>query len=149
MGDGRKYTLDISYKPYVSPGFVSYVFTIYMDTGGAHPNGFYHTLIFNEQGDSVSLSRLFKDNSRYLDRISTFAYGQVLTQLKGKTGRELTPEDENTVRMGTAPSPEALQFFYLDGSDLVVLIPPYQVAAYAFGSFEARIPLDSLKDILR
>src|SRR3989344_571823 len=127
LADSRKYTLDISYKPYTSPGYVSYVFLIYMDTGGAHPNGFYHTITFDKQGDSVPLSG----------------------QLKDKVGGELTPEDEDAVRLGTEPSPETLQFFYLDNGNLLILIPPYQAAAYAAGSFEAKIPLDSLKDILK
>lgn len=149
LEDGRKYTLDISYKSYTSPGYVSYVFNIYMDTGGAHPNGFYHTLLFNDLGEPVPLSALFKDNARYLDAISTETYKQVLAQLKEKSGTDLTPDTEDTVRLGTSPTPETLQFFYLDGSDLVILIPPYQAAAYVAGSFEARIPLDSLKDVLK
>ena len=149
LADSRKYTLDISYKPYTSPGYVSYVFLIYMDTGGAHPNGFYHTITFDKQGDSVPLSGLFKDNVSYLDRISAVTYSQVLAQLKDKVGGELRPEDEDAVRLGTEPSPETLQFFYLDNENLLILIPPYQAAAYAAGSFEAKIPLDSLKDILK
>lgn len=147
--DGGKYTLDIGYKPYTSPGYVSYVLNIYMDTGGAHPNSFYHTLTFNKRGDSVPLSRLFKDNVSYLDRISAVAYDQILIQLKDKIGGEQTSKDKNAVAIGTGPSLEALQFFYLDDENLVILIPPYQAAAYVAGSFEAKIPLDSLKDILR
>ena len=73
----------------------------------------------------------------------------MLAQLKDKVGGELTPEDEDAVRLGTEPSPETLQFFYLDNENLLILIPPYQAAAYAAGSFEAKIPLDSLKDILK
>ena len=37
---GRKYSLDVTYEEHTSPGFVSDVFTVYEDTGGAHPNSF-------------------------------------------------------------------------------------------------------------
>jgi len=145
-----KYSLSISYDEHASPGYVSYVFKIYEDTGGAHPNGFYSTLTFDMNGNMVELADLFKPGARYLDRLSTEAYKLVVAQLKEKSGTtKLDDTQLETVRMGTEPSPEALQFFYLDSGNLVLVFPPYQVAAYAAGSFEAKIPLASLKDILK
>ena len=149
--DGRKYALDISYKTYSSPGFVSYVFPIYEDTGGAHPNGYSATLTFNANGEKVELEDLFVSGSRYLDRLSTLAYNAVVAQAKTRFGAntELDDGQLDWIRLGTAPTPETLQFFYLDQGTLVLIFPPYQVAAYAAGSFEARIPLANLQDILK
>lgn len=147
--DGGKYILNIGYKSYTSPGYVSYVLGIYIDTGGAHSNSFFHTLTFDESGNSISLNRLFKDNSRYLERISAETESQVAAQLKEKIKADLTSSMKDKVRLGTSPTQEIFQFFYLDGKYLVILIPPYQAAAGAAGSFYASIPLDSFKDILK
>jgi hypothetical protein len=146
---GRPYTFGITTKSYVGTNTTSYEFDIYEDTGGAHPNGFFKTLMFDGAGDVVELGALFKPGVRYLDRISQEAYKQVLAQLKDRIGGEVSADMEDTVRIGTSPTPETLQFFVLDGDNLVILIPPYQAAAYAAGTFAVRIPLASLSDILK
>ena len=146
---GRPYELIISYKPYTSPGFSSYEFDIYLDTGGAHPNAFFRTLTFNEAGEEVMLPDLFKEGARYLDRISTEAYKQVTLELGKRLGVEVSGDLEETVRIGTSPTPETLQFFYLSQGNLHIIIPPYQAASYAAGTFDVSIPLSQLEDILK
>ena len=147
--DGRKYAMGIDYKMYTSPGYVSYSFLIYEDTGGAHPNSYNKTLVFDLNGNIVLLADLFKDGSRYLDRLSAASYKIVLAELEKRMGVKIDDTQIDTVRMGTAPTPENLQFFYLDNGNIVLMFPPYQVAAYAAGAFEARIPLSSLSDIFK
>ncbi len=146
---GRPYEFSIAYKPYQSKDFVSYEFDIYIDTGGAHPNGFFHTLTLNAEGREVELADLFVSNAPYLERISREAYTQVLAQLTERSNGEVSPDMEDTVRIGTSPTPETLQFFVLDGDSLVILIPPYQAASYAAGTFTVNIPLANLSDILK
>ena len=145
---GRKYEFAIEYKKFEGSGFTSYEFDVYVDTGGAHPNGYYKTLVI-KGGEKVELADLFLPGVRYLDRLSTASFEQVSSELERRTGSPLTVDMEDTVRLGTSPSPEALQNFLIDGNELVILFPPYQVAAYAAGSFEARIPLSQLQDILK
>jgi hypothetical protein len=149
LGDDRKYAFGATYQSYQSAGTVSYVFTIYEDTLGAHPNGFYQTFTFDMQGNQLQLADLFKPGANYLDRLSPLAYAGVLAQLRQRT--EVDPESPelDTVRIGTSPTPESLQFFYVDGNTLHLLFPPYQVAAYAAGSFDVAIPLGQLTDILK
>lgn len=147
--EGRRYELTVNYQPYEGSGYESYEFDIYIDTGGAHPNGFYKTVVFDAQGREVEFETLFKPGSNYLERLSVEAYKQVLAELSRRTGVEISQDMEDTVRIGTAPTPETLQFFVIDGSDLVLLFPPYQVAAYAAGSFEVRIPLATMQDVLK
>jgi hypothetical protein len=146
LGGDRKYALDIKYNSYGSVTD-SFVFTIYQDTLGAHPNTFYRTFTFDRQGREVTLGDLFVSGSNYLERLSTLAYTRVVDELRERAG-EPTPEMLDTVRIGTSPTPETLQFFYVNGNKLHLLFPPYQVAAYAAGSFDVSIPLSELDDIL-
>ena len=146
---GRPYELIIEYKPHAYEDFVSYEFDIYLDTGGAHPNSFFRTATFDAGGQELLLEDLFVEGAPYLNRLSEEAYAGVTAELASRTGGEVTPDMADTVRLGTTPSPEALQFFYLDDGALHLLFPPYQVAAYAAGSFDIAIPLSELQDILR
>ena len=145
----RHYELIIEYKPYTLEPSASYVFSIYLDTGGAHPNAFYRTATFSAAGEELLLEDLFVQGAPYLPRLSEQAYTRVLAELGRRSGGEVTPDMEDGVRLGTAPSPEALQFFYLSNGSLHLLFPPYQVAAYAAGAFDIAIPLSELQDILK
>lgn len=146
---GRKYAMGISYETHASPGYVSYVYEVYEDTGGAHPNIYYTTFTFDMNGDKKELADLFTKGSRYLDRLSAESYKRVVEESKKRFETDsIDGAQLDWIRMGTAPTPEALQFFYLNGSDLVLVFPPYQVSAYAAGTFEIPIPLATLGDIL-
>ena len=147
--DGRQYAMGINFKEYTSLGYVSYVFTEFEDTGGAHPNTVYPTLTFTTNGDKVELADLFTPGTKYLDRLSAASYTYIAADAKKRFSSDLDASQKEWIRTGTAPTLENLQFFYLDGSDLVIVFPPYQVAAYAAGMFEAHIPFSSLKDILK
>lgn len=142
---GIKYSLSIAYHPYNSGSFVSEEFDIYQDTGGAHPNGFYKTFVFDLNGNQVGLDNLFTSGD-YLARIAAEAKAQVSEQIAERAG----PEATSTIfAEGLAPNADNFANWVDDQGVLTIFIPPYQVAAYAAGSFEVRIPLDSLKDILK
>lgn len=143
---GRKYEQRITYTPHVSSNHVSYVFEIYEDTGGAHPNGHYRTLVFDQNGNGVKLPDLFMESADYLTRISGEAEQQVRREFAKRSGG--SPEG-GIFQEGLAPQAENFEHFVVDGDVLVFFIPPYQVAAYTVGSFEVRVPLEDLKDIVR
>src|SRR3989344_3357218 len=42
---GRQYEFAAAYQEFTSDRFISYRFDLYQDTGGAHPNGFYRTVV--------------------------------------------------------------------------------------------------------
>ena len=155
LGADRKYALGFTYDEYQGSSTVSYVFLVYEDTLGAHPNAFYKTFTFDMQGNSLELGDLFlpaqagTPNSSYLTVLSAPAYKDVVAQLTQKSGSAPDSGMLETVRMGTEPSPEALQFYYISGVNLHLLFPPYQVAAYAAGTFDVSIPLASLSSILK
>lgn len=142
---GIKYSLNISYRSYNSGSFVSEEFDISQDTAGAHPINLYKTFVFDLKGNQVNLSDLFTSNE-YLNRIAAEAKSQVTQQLTARAGKEAS---STLVADGVAPKAENFADWVDDNGTLRVFIPPYQAAAYAAGSFEVRIPLDSLKDILK
>ncbi|HVY73041.1 MAG TPA: DUF3298 domain-containing protein [Candidatus Paceibacterota bacterium] len=148
--DDRSYEYDLAYQAYRGQATVSYVFTIYEDTGGAHPNSFFKTFVFANDGAELKLADLFTPGSNYLTRLSSLAYDGVVAQLKQKLdGAEVVDSDLDTIHDGTKPDTTSFQSFYIDGTNLHLLFPPYQVAAYAAGVFDVEIPLSKLQDILK
>ncbi|HVZ75988.1 MAG TPA: DUF3298 domain-containing protein [Candidatus Paceibacterota bacterium] len=139
-----KYSLDIGYHAYSSGSFVSYEFDIYTDTGGAHPINSYKTLVFDMNGDTVSLGDLFMSGSDYLNRLSQAAQQQVAAQLQKEGG-----DSQDMIADGVAPKAENFENFVVDSDRIRIFIPPYQAAAYAAGSFEVQVLLADVKDILK
>lgn len=146
LGEDRKYALGMEYKETQGSGYVSYVYTIYEDTLGAHPNAYYSTLTFDKEGSEIALADLFKEGSEYLSRISAEVRAQIHTELSRRLSAD--PGD-SFFEEGVAPNDENFRNFHLEGDSLAFLFPPYQVAAYAAGAFQARIPLSTLSDIRR
>jgi len=143
LGPDRKYAYDAEYKTYNAPGYTSYFYTIYQDTLGAHPNGFFLTFVFDKEGNKVSLAQLFPNNPNWLEELSLVVSNEVVAQMKQRTG--LDDITGSVFAEGLATKEENFQTFVIDGDMLVVEIPPYQVAAYAMGSFEVRTPLKGLQ----
>ena len=138
---GRKETLQITYLIASSAHTVSYIFTIYEDTLGAHGNTFFHTFTFDTgTGASLSLADIF--SSSYLDTLSSISR----TKLPSVIGDDADPAFINN---GTTPDEKNFENFFFDNRDFVVLFAPYQVAAYADGPQTLRIPLSELSSILK
>lgn len=140
--ESRKLALAADYKQYQSTSTISYFYTVYEDTGGAHPNGYFKTFVFDEQGSEVKLGALLSKNPNWLEELSLVVSEDVVAQYKVRAGVEdatglIYPE-------GLAPKEENFQNFYVDGDRLVIEIPPYQVAAYAAGSFEVSLSLTDM-----
>ena len=140
-----KHSLNIANRAYNSGSFVSYEFGIFEDTGGAHPVNYYKTVAFDLKGNKVELKDLFTSGD-YLNRIATEAKTQVETQLAQRAGAEAT---STLMLEGIAPTEKNFSHWVNNDGVLTIFIPPYQAAAYAAGSFEVRIPLQDLKDILK
>jgi hypothetical protein len=149
LGGDRKYAFGATYEKYEGTNTVSYVFLVYEDTLGAHPNSFYSTFTFDQNGNLLQLADLFKPSSNYLNVLSPLAYQGVVSQLKAKEGSAPGSDELDTARMGTAPTADALQFYYIDSNTLHLLFPPYQVASYAAGAFDVPIPMSELNNILQ
>jgi hypothetical protein len=142
-GDGRKQALDITYKTYTAPKTVSYVYLIYVDTFGAHPNGYYRTFVFDKAtGEGLHLDDIFTPSADYLGVLSM----ESRTKLKATLGADAALD---MLEAGTTPDADNFQNFYLSGGDLVLIFPPYQVGPYAIGTQEVRISRISLGNTLK
>ena len=143
LGGERKYTLAAEYEARTSPGYTSYAYIVYEDTLGAHPNGNFKTFVFDTAGNRVSLTEIVGQNPNWLAELSRRVTEDVSAQYRDRTQAE-----DSTGQLfleGLAPKEENFKSFVLDQDTLVILIPPYQAAAYAIGPFEVRVPLSDLK----
>lgn len=143
----RQYVLGMEYELFTGPHTVSYLYTIYEDTLGAHPNAYFRTFTFDiRTGTSLSLSDLFQENSAYLSWLSERVRRDIPLIVQQRSG--YLPDTEY-LNSGTEPTPESFQSFYIEGSSLVVAFPPYQVGPYALGSIMVPIPLADMASLLR
>lgn len=141
FGNGEKYSLQIVYLIAPAPHAVSYVYTIYEDTGGAHGNTYFRTFTFDTTtGAPLALSDVFTGN--YLQTLSTLSR-QLLPATLGEFA------DQTFITTGTKPDDTSFQNFFFNGTDFVILFPPYQVAPYAAGPITLRIPISQLQGILK
>lgn len=141
FNDGRQEALDINYLVSSSPHTISYIFTIYMNTGGAHPNSYFKTFVFDtESGARLALAQLFSPGAPYLARLSEISRAK----LPGIIGEYA---DTEYIADGSMPEEENFQDFFFDTDALVILFPPYQVGPYALGPITLRIPAIELKDL--
>jgi len=139
---GRRQTLEVKSASYTATQTVSYVFTIYEDTFGAHGNTYFKTFVFDlSTGKQVSLENVFTPGAHYLDRLSTISRAGLPTVI-GEFA------DVSFIEGGTRPEARNFENFFFDDPVLVILFPPYQVAPYAAGPQTLRIPLAELSDIL-
>ncbi len=151
LGDTRKFALGAEYKRFDAPGYTSYAYLIYEDTLGAHPNVNFKTFVFDAEGNLITLNQLLSSNPQWLEELSLEVSTQVVAEVKKRFADSLPQGEEGpdvtgaVFVEGLAPVESNFQNFVIDGEELVILIPPYQVAAYAAGVFEARVPLAGLQ----
>lgn len=143
--DERKEALSSEYKAYAGTRTVSYVFTIYEDTLGAHPNTYFRTFTFDTKtGMKLELGNLFLPSANYLSVLSQRARTDLPAIIKRMSGSDA---DIAYIQEGTKPLAESFQNFYIDGSNLVLLFPPYQVGPYALGTVIDPVPLARLASV--
>jgi hypothetical protein len=121
----------------------SILFTISDYTGGAHPNTYYKTFVFNlAQERQITLDDLFTDTTSALALVSPIVQQHVIDQLGGDY------TDSQWLEDGTGTNPDNYQNFVLTEEGLIFVFPPYQLAAYAAGSFRVTISYEMLADVL-
>lgn len=139
--EGRKQALQIGYVSATSPRTVSYIFTIYTDTLGAHGNTDFKTFTFDsETGDLLALSDLFAPGTPHLEQLARISRDRLAMSLE-------VPADDLMLVTGTEPSVANFRHFFLDETSLVLLFPPYAVAPYAAGPQTLAIPHVELREL--
>ncbi|MFZ3043992.1 MAG: RsiV family protein [Minisyncoccia bacterium] len=140
---GRKEKLNIVYLIASSPRTVSYIFTTYEDTLGAHGNTFFHTFTFDTStGAPLALVDLFTPGSDYLGALSSISRAK-LPSVIGSSA------DMTFITPGTTPEAKNFQNFFFDDQRLVILFAPYAVAPYSSGPQTLPIPVNELSNILK
>lgn len=119
-------------------------FTWYTYTGGAHPNATSeHFNFLLPEGARVEIAELFTPKG--LQRISDISIAKLKRDLTGPDGMS----DIDWIKRGAGPNARNFASFSMLPRELVVVFDSYQVAAYAAGPQEVRIPRSQLKDVLR
>lgn len=149
LDQGRKYALGVTYEAHEGPATVSYIFEIYEDTLGAHPNAYYRSFTFDaKSGKELRIADMFESGT-YLETLSRISREMLIPQIAEATQ---TPEDEldtSYLETGTTPDPNNFQVFYLSSTDLVIVFPPYQVGPWVLGTQTVRIPRAELETELK
>ena len=113
-------------------------------TGGAHPGHDIITYNFMmPDGWQVFLPEIFKRQA--LAKISNLAIADLNKQLLGPDAMS----DANWIKTGAGPMWGNFTDFLLLPDTLVIHFPQYQVAAYASGPQEVKIPLAALSGLMR
>lgn len=112
-------------------------------TGGAHGNTRSEGFVFERKtGRRLALADLFKPGSKYLDELSRRSVPLLVKSLGGYG-------DPEWIAKGAAPTAENYALFALAGDRLFLFFPAYQVGPYVSGPQTVRLPLSSLRALLR
>ncbi|HEY4124349.1 MAG TPA: DUF3298 and DUF4163 domain-containing protein, partial [Rhizomicrobium sp.] len=138
-------TLDISFDVARNDDKVfAIVFTESTFEGGAHPNTNFRTMNFlMPDGWQVYLPEIFTQAG--LKKISQLAIADLDKQLMGPDSMS----DKDWIARGAGPDWDNFGDFVLLPNALDIQYAPYNVAAYAAGPQETKLPLIPLKPYLR
>jgi hypothetical protein len=146
---GRKYTLDASHEEYTGPHTVSYLFQIYEDTLGAHPNAYYRSFTFDANtGKELRIADVF-ESPTYLETLSRISREMLIPQIAEVSQVSVDELDTDYIETGTMPDPNNFQVFYFTSTDLVIVFPPYQVGPWVLGTQTVSIPRAELEGELK
>lgn len=119
-------------------------FQNYSYTGGAHPNTSTETFNFlMPEGRRVEFGELF--SQRGIRRVSDISIARLKEDLGGPDGIG----DMDWIKRGAGPNARNFSSFELLPRELFITFDAYQVAPYAAGPQEVRIPLSDLRDVMR
>jgi hypothetical protein len=149
LDQGRKYDLSITYEAYEGPATISYIFLIYEDTLGAHPNAYYRSFTFDAvSGKELRIADVFESGT-YLETLSRISRELLTPQIAQATQTPESELDTSYLETGTTPDPNNFQVFYLDSTNLVIVFPPYQVGPWVLGTQTVLIPRAELETELK
>jgi hypothetical protein len=147
--DERKQSLEIKYEMKSGPKTVSYVYMMYMDTLGAHPNTFFRTFTFDAaSGAGLQIDDVFAPGTNYLNILSTQSRKLLPAAIAAREGISVSSVDTDYLNRGTTPDADNFQNWYIEGSNLVIVFPPYQLAPYAAGVLTVSIPFSHISSSL-
>ncbi len=144
-GAANPWAVEVSYEIMRADAQMVVVsFVNYNYTGGAHPNASSETFNFLlPDGRRVEFAEVF--TAKGVQRVSDIAIARLKQDLGGPDGMG----DMDWIKRGAGPNARNFASFALLPRELVITFDAYQVAAYAAGPQEVRIPLAHLRDVMR
>ena len=152
-----KYAYTADYKIATSTNTISYVYTVYTFTGGAHGSSYKLAYTFDVKGRMLKIENILPESQ--LKTVSDFAFKELSKvsfnklkeygdqSMKGLIYEDYIKDKENIkwIKEGTEAKRENYNTAWLDGNDLVIYFGQYQVWSYAEGDYELRIPIINLR----
>lgn len=145
--EGLKYAFNAEYKIANSKNTLTYVYQIYTFTGGAHGGTIIYPITFNEKLEKMKSTDVLPDSQ--LEKVAKLSEIELKKQKyqRLKSYGNMTEEEINEIQKnddflseGVKPIRENYNSVWYDGDDIVISFGQYQVASYAEGMFEVRIP---------
>lgn len=138
VGQGGRFSMLVDYEiSEPSEEFLSIVFRVTTETGGAHPDPGMVTFSYDlSDGRRLSIQDIFGDPAGLLQFLSIYSYERLLA--------ELGQNFENSIKNGTSPDFLNFSLFALTSDGLTLYFPPYQVADYAHGEKNVKVASDKL-----
>lgn len=142
---GKNTYLEVNYQlGIVSKDFIGVQFAFDAYYGGAHGVQYFEQLNFDVAAKKfLTLPDLFAPGSDYLQPISDYCRKDLLSRV------EEIGSDSSMVEPGIEPKLENFENFELTSQGIKIYFTPYQVAPYASGPQEVKIPYAVLEKILR
>jgi hypothetical protein len=125
-------------------GYINYTATQEVYEGGAHPNSYKSTIIFNPiDGNTVTLDDILKPG--YKEALTALLTTKLLEKYNAKTIKE-AQEIGLFINETGVPIPSNYTF---GNNGIVFIYNTYEIAPYVFGAIHLTLTYDELKDLLK
>lgn len=142
VGKDQMYTLNLLYQTYTTEDTISYVFTIIMDTHGAHPNMIYDSITYDVRKQKIlTIDDFVKDDPLFLEVVS-----KKVREILGTNSRVV---NYDMMIAGTEPMKENFKNFAITEEGYLFFFAPYQVAPYSSGKFQVCVPFSEIPSLSR
>lgn len=134
------YTLDIHYDTYIYQKYISYVFTCFLDTGGAHPNTYIETISFDTETNTQFTIESFQERNHNI--FSEFS--EISRELLFLNKSLLEDSIWDMVLEGTSPIARNFRNFAFSEQGILLFFERYQIAPYSYGTYQVLIPYSKI-----
>ena len=125
-------------------GYINYTVTQDAYLGGAHPNSYKSTIIFNPiNGNTVTLDDILKPE--YTEELTALLTAKLLKEHNARSIKE-AQEIGFFISEPGVPIPSSYTF---DNNGIMFIYNTYEIAPYVFGAIHLTLTYDELKDLLK
>ena len=140
--ESLKYSFIAEYSIATSTNYITYVYTIYNFTGGAHGSTYVFPITLNEKNEVVKVEDILPSN--LLNKVSKISKIKILAEKIKRMG-DYVAKDDTFVDEGVKPTRENYTNVWPVGDgDLMIDFGQYQVGSYAEGLYDIRISKSEL-----